>query len=218
MAIINQSSSTRILGNPPPPTHHNPHPTTTFLMQNPLSIPTKVNRQLPFSKPAGFFPPNQGIPLLEPNQNAPATGLPTQTLDLSGISLSFPAVATLQELEFGTVLLIDEDLFDEPEVWPASLVGKARGVYVASSEDGNSHMMAMTTTFDDGEFKDSLRFFGVLRSDVAESHVAIIGGSGKYDGANGYATVKAITAGRDASAGGSEGASKPLLFINVYLS
>ncbi|RVW49413.1 Dirigent protein 10 [Vitis vinifera] len=225
MAIIKHSSSARTLGNPPPPTHHKPHPTTTFFMQNlltktkPLWRPatTKVNHQLPFPKPVGFFPPNGGIPLPEPRPNAPATGLPTQALDLSGISLSFPAIATLQELEFGTVLIIDEDLFEGTAVTPSSLLGKAQGVYVASSEDGSSHMMAMTTTFAEGAFKDSLRFFGVLRTDVPESHIAIIGGTGKYDGANGYTTVKAVTAGLNASAEGSEGASKPLLF-NVYLS
>ncbi|KAK2637559.1 hypothetical protein Ddye_032351 [Dipteronia dyeriana] len=40
-------------------------------------------------------------------------------------------------------------------------------------------------------FKDGLRFFEVYRKDGAESHIAVIGGTGKYNGANGYATVKA---------------------------
>ncbi|KAF6142402.1 hypothetical protein GIB67_033829 [Kingdonia uniflora] len=54
------------------------------------------------------------------------------------------------------------------------LVGKARGVYVATSEDRSSHMIAMPVMFDDGDFKDRLRFFGVYRSGVSESHIAVI--------------------------------------------
>lgn len=135
--------------------------------------------------------------------------------------MSFPTAATLQELEFGTVLVIDEDLFGAATAFTPSMsvLGKAKGVYVASSEDGSSHMMAMTTSFGGGDqFKDSLRFFGVLKSDIPESHIAVIGGTGKYDGANGYAAVKAVTGGVNVSSTeGSEGESKPLCF-NVYLS
>ena len=126
----------------------------------------------------------------------------------------------------GTVLVIDEDLFDGAAAGfrqSMSVLGKAKGVCVANSEDrssSSSHMMAMTTSFGGGgddQFKDSLRLFGVVKTDIPESHIAVIGGTGKYDGANGYATVKALTAGGIGSAEGSEGASKPLLF-NVYLS
>ncbi|KAF7142192.1 hypothetical protein RHSIM_Rhsim05G0006200 [Rhododendron simsii] len=51
-------------------------------------------------------------------------------------------------------------------------VGKAQGMYVASSEDGSSHTMAMTISFVNGEYKGGLRLFGVHRRDDNESHVA----------------------------------------------
>ncbi|KAK9282670.1 hypothetical protein L1049_010890 [Liquidambar formosana] len=226
MTIINQSSSARTLGIPSPSQDHpnSTHSPVTFLMQDVLNgthrlsrpATTKFNNQLPFPKPLGFFPPDGGIPLPEPNPTLPATGLSTQTLDLSSIGLSFPAIATLHELEFGTVTVIDEVLF-EGSVFGLPIVGKAQGMYVASSEDGSSHMVAMTAVFANNEFKDGLRFFGVHRTDVSESHIAVIGGTGKYHNANGYATVKAVTIGSNAIGSENEGANKVLLF-NVYLS
>ncbi|KAA8534275.1 hypothetical protein F0562_031792 [Nyssa sinensis] len=202
LTSINRSFSARTLGNPSPsPSHHHPHHTITFYMQDvvsetqPSSRPatTKVNGQLPFPKPLGFFPPYGGIPITDPNPTASATGFSTQTLDLPGIGVSFPATSVLQELELGTVTKIDEYLLAS-SVFGSPLIGRAQGMYVASSDDGNSHMMAMTATFANSEYKDGLRFFGVHRTDVSESHIAVIGGTGKYHSANGYAAVKTLNA------------------------
>ncbi|KAL5733345.1 hypothetical protein ACOSQ2_033037 [Xanthoceras sorbifolium] len=182
---------------------------------------TSHHHHLPFPKPLGLFPPNGGIPISESD---PATGTgssTTQTLDVSNnIGMFFPAKATLQELEFGTLVIIDEDLFEQQHSLNGSPgLGKAQGLYVASSEDGISHMMAMTASFSDTGFKDGLRFFGVHRKDGAESHIAVIGGTGKYNGANGYATVKtsSVHAGSKLVGGQEQEANKLLLF-NVYLS
>ncbi|KAF8402825.1 hypothetical protein HHK36_010916 [Tetracentron sinense] len=220
MIILTQSTSARILGDRSPGLHVTHH-SLSFFMQDVLSASThpgsrpaitKVNDLLPFSKPLGLFPPSKGIPLPEPNPTLPVTGVSSQILDLSGISLSYPVIATLQELEFGTVTAINENFAEGPMVG-SPLLGKTQGIYVASSEDGSSHMMAMTAMFANSEFKDSLRFFGVHRTDVSESHIAVIGGTGEYSSANGYATVKAITV----DSNGSEVANKLLLFT-VYLS
>ncbi|OIW12785.1 hypothetical protein TanjilG_24718 [Lupinus angustifolius] len=173
---------------------------------------TKVTGEPPFKKPLGFFPPSEGIPI---PQNIPTTSSSTQSLDLSSIGFSFPTRATLQELEFGSVTSIDEDLLESNGDEPHKL-GKAQGVYVASSEGGNSHMVAMTASFVKGEYQNGLRFFGVHRSDVFESHVAVIGGTGKYYGANGYAAVKVV----DKIGSSKEGkvTSSKFLLFDVYLS
>ncbi|OMP02685.1 Plant disease resistance response protein [Corchorus olitorius] len=221
MAIINKSSSARTLGKPTSTHHHNNHKyhKFSFLMQDVLNVTqpaatTKVTSQLPFSKPLGYFPPSKGIPIPESdNPRNPTTGISSQTLDVSTIGLYFPARATLEELELGAVVTIDENLFDGTV--NKSPVGKAQGLYVASSEDGTSHMMAMTTLFANNEFKDGLRFFGLHRRDVAESHIAVIGGVGKFVGANGYATVKPVKLRSNA---GKQGANNKLLLFNVYLS
>lgn len=222
--IIDQSSSARTLGNPAPNLHQSHH-TVTFLMRNVLSnISTsrpatgKVpNNQLPFPKPLGLFPPSKGIPLTQPN-NPPdpvVAGSSTGTLDLAGMGLSFPAIATLQELELSSVTEINEYLF-EGLVSSSWVIGKAQGVHVASSEDGTSHMMAMTAYFTGNELKGGLRFFGVHRTDVLESHIAVIGGTGLYNGANGYASVKFIDGGYNIS--GEDTRESMYLLFTVYLS
>ncbi|KAK7410477.1 hypothetical protein VNO78_01282 [Psophocarpus tetragonolobus] len=53
-------------------------------------------------------------------------------------------------------------------------------------------MLAMTTSFLKGEYKDELRFFRVHKRDVYESQVAVTRGIGKYDVANGYAAIKVV--------------------------
>ena len=45
---------------------------------------------------------------------------------------------------------------------------------VASSEDGSSHMVAITANFLKGEFEDGLRLFGMHKTDVFESHVSLL--------------------------------------------
>ncbi|TXG49664.1 hypothetical protein EZV62_025539 [Acer yangbiense] len=219
------SSSARKLGSS---TYHHDHyhNKITFFMQDVLNfnasspkitkLSSSTHHHLPFPKPLGLFPPNGGIPISESESTVPAT---TQTLDVSNVGIFFPPRAALQELEFGTLVIIDEDLFEHYSSLhgsPRSL-GKAQGVYVATSEDGTSHMMSMTASFSDTGFKDGLRFFGVHRKDGAESHIAVIGGTGKYDGANGYATVKArVLSG--SKVGAQEQEAKKYLLFNVYLS
>ncbi|KAK3023297.1 hypothetical protein RJ639_043647 [Escallonia herrerae] len=174
-------------------------------------VTSKVNGQLPFSKPSGFYPPNGGV-LVSSN-----TPISTQTFDtLPGIAIPFHARATLQDLEFGTVTAIDVDLV-ENSFLGSPVIGKACGMYVASSEDGSSHRMAMTVTSAGSELKDALRFFGVHRADVSESHIAVIGGTGKYTGANAYATVKTVNVKSDTLGKETAAANNKFLLFNVYL-
>lgn len=182
---------------------------------------TKIPTHIPFQKPIGLFPPNGGIPLSQTNPSsvsASAAGISTQTLDIAGIGLPFTARATHQELEFGIVTVIDEDLYNKSG---SEMIGRAKGIYVASSEDGSSHMIAMTTNFEFeniGEVKDGLRFFGVHQRNVNESHIAVIGGLGNYDGANGYATVKALKTRSRVVDEEQRGGSNKFLKFKIYLS
>lgn len=168
----------------------------TTLHPSSKSPTTKATSELPFSKPLGLFPPNGGIPIPETyatTTTSPVTDLSGQTLDLSTIGISFPARATLQELEYGAVREINEELFETSRHKLQVVIGRIEGFYVENGEDSGGHMMAMTVYFGKGEAKDGLRLFGVYRGDhVKESHVAIIGGIGKYLGANGYATLKKL--------------------------
>lgn len=113
-------------------------------------------------------------------------------------------------------------MYEDKAMFGVQLVGKAKGIYVAiGSEDGIdniSHMMAMTASFYDEKKLDSLKFFGVHRRDVMECHVAVIGGTGKFEDANGYAIIRSlVTSSNNKEVSYVEEVNKFLLF-NVYLS
>jgi len=120
---------------------------------------------------------------------------------------------TLQKLMFGTLSVFDNELTEGHELG-SGLVGKAQGFYVASSEDGTSQTMAFTTMFQSGGYADSLSFFGVHRTAASESQLAVMGGTGKYVDAKGYATVKTFPATNQQNNGGVE----TLLQFTVYLT
>ncbi|GAB2235063.1 hypothetical protein Droror1_Dr00004342 [Drosera rotundifolia] len=171
--------------------------------------------QVPFAKPNGaILPTNNGVPVnignsgLINNNNIPfLTGLSGATpnvVQTNGNNLftggnGFPVVnsaqlsagTTIQNLMFGTLTVIDDELTDG-EALGSTMVGKAEGFYIVSSEDGTSQTMLLTTTFEESGYVDSLCFFGVHRTAVSESQLAIMGGTGKYAAAKGFATVKTL--------------------------
>ncbi|KAF8402827.1 hypothetical protein HHK36_010918 [Tetracentron sinense] len=189
-----------------------------------------VNGQVPFARPNGAVLPvnngNNGIA----NNNIPfLTGLGGSTsaviqnngnnFNNGGFGLpllnggQLPAGVTLQKLMFGTMTVIDDELTQGHELG-SGLVGKAQGFYVASSEDGSSQTLAFTAMFESGSYADSLSFFGVHRMAVSESQLAIMGGTGKYVNAKGYATVKIIPGGNQQATDGVE----TLLEFTVFLT
>ncbi|KAL1109055.1 hypothetical protein V6Z11_D03G153500 [Gossypium hirsutum] len=108
--------------------------------------------------------------------------------------IPLPSQATLQRLLFGAVTVIDDELTQGCE-YGSSIMGKAQGFYVASSMDGSSHTMAFTAMFhdeDDHDKDDAISFFGVHRTAAVESPIAIVGGTGKYENAQGYAVVETL--------------------------
>ncbi|KAK7374068.1 hypothetical protein VNO80_07493 [Phaseolus coccineus] len=206
--FMSKFSSARTLDNISSSNHNHGHQKITFLMSDVLnSSSTQYFGKPTTTNVTGQIP--QFTPTIPLNSSS-------QTFDLSTIGFSFPARATLQELEYGSVTSIDEELLqnDGDELHK---LGKAQGVYVVSSEDRSSHMVAITTSFLKGGYQDGLRLFGVHKTDVFESHIAVIGGTGKYYNANGYAAVKVVDKVGSSSKEKKVTSSKFLLF-DVYLS
>ncbi|KAL0418136.1 UNVERIFIED_CONTAM: Dirigent protein 25 [Sesamum radiatum] len=197
-----------------------------------------VGGQVPFAKPNGaVLPVNNGIPTnnanggIVNNNNIPfLTGLSGFTSNIAqnnngnniigGMpgfpvldSSQFPSGTTLQKLMFGTMTVFDDELTEGHELG-SGLVGKAQGFYISSSEDGTSQTMAFTVMFTSGSYADSLSFFGVHRTAVSESHLAVMGGTGKYVNAKGFATVKTFQGTNQHETDGVE----TLLQITVYLA
>ncbi|KAI3678388.1 hypothetical protein L6452_37678 [Arctium lappa] len=193
-----------------------------------------VNGQVPFAKPNGAnLPVNNGVPQddgnngIINNNNIPfLTGLGGTTSSVfqnNGNSNNnvFPSINggqlpqgnALRQLMFGTLTVIDDELTEGHELG-SGLIGKAQGYYVSSSIDGNSQTMAFTVMFVHGSYIDSLSFMGVHRSAVAESQLAVMGGTGKFLNAKGHATVKTFEGTNQQNNDGLE----TLLQFTVYLS
>ncbi|XVF20133.1 hypothetical protein REPUB_Repub11eG0172100 [Reevesia pubescens] len=197
-----------------------------------------VSGQVPFAKPNGAnLPVNSGVSVnsnnngIVNNNNVPfLTGLGGNAANAAqnsgnnqinngfgGVAIlnggQLPAGSTIEKFMFGTLTVIDDELTEGHELG-SGLIGKAQGFYVASSVDGNSQTMAFTAMFESGGYADSISFFGVHRTAVSESHLAIMGGTGKYLNAEGYAIVKTFPATNQNETDGFE----TLLQITVYLA
>ncbi|KAI3734822.1 hypothetical protein L6452_14301 [Arctium lappa] len=170
-----------ILGGPNPSTR-----AMTGIVNN-----RKIAGLLPFAKPNSIINPVQvtskdKIPFLIGLGGAITNVFQTRT----GWT-QLASGSALRRLMFGTIMVLDDELTEGHE--PGSnLIGKAQGFYVFSSIDGNSQSIAFTAMFKSGNYIDSLSFFGVHRSGVSESRLAIMGGTGKYVNAKGYAKVKTM--------------------------
>ncbi|KAJ0560306.1 putative dirigent protein [Helianthus annuus] len=196
-----------------------------------------VNGQVPFAKPNGAnLPVNNGVPQddgnngIINNNNLPfLTGLGGTTSNvfqnnnnnnnnnnnvfaaINGGQL--PQGNALQQFMFGTLTVIDDELTEGHELG-SGLIGKAQGFYVSSSIDGKSQTMAFSVMFMHGSYIDSLSFMGVHRSAVAESQLAVMGGTGKYVNAKGHAVVKTFQGTNQQNNDGTE----TLLQVTVYLA
>ncbi|PAN27688.1 hypothetical protein PAHAL_5G098800 [Panicum hallii] len=115
-------------------------------------------------------------------------------------------------LRAGTVTIVDEELRGRKE-FGLPLEGRLQGVLVTSLADNSSHMVAVRASFAGDGAEDSLRFFGVRRDDQEESHIAVVGGTGRYSGAAGFAVVRAAGV---PEKGGNVSSSRKLAF-SVHL-
>ncbi|GLT56394.1 hypothetical protein SLA2020_294370 [Shorea laevis] len=174
--------------------------------------------QVPFAKPLGFLPPAGGVPIPNANGAIPTVngqnGLPLGTgwggMTFAGKQLLGPDGLGLG---FGTVTAIDNILTSSPELGP-QVIGKAQGVYVASSADGSRQMMAFTAVIEGGEYGESINFYGVYKMGSPMSRLSVTGGTGKFKNASGHAEVRAlIPPGQHATDG-----AETLLRIIVHLS
>ncbi|GFY83634.1 disease resistance-responsive (dirigent-like protein) family protein [Actinidia rufa] len=169
---------------------------------------------LPFSKPNDqVFPISGGVPLnsltgVINNNNAPflvgLNGSPTSTVIQNsgnnnvvsgGNNLPFvsagqlPAGLTLQQLMFGSITVVDN-----------------RGARAGIRRVRQSTRVLLG--------KLAGRFFGVHRTGSPVSHIAVVGGTGKYEDAKGYATIETLPQHDQHTTDGVETITQ----FNVYLT
>ncbi|KAK2989680.1 hypothetical protein RJ640_015529 [Escallonia rubra] len=195
-----------------------------------------ANGQVPFAKPNGaVLPVNNGVPAnngnsgIINNNNMPfltgLSGTSSNVIQNNGNNnnnfnggfgfpgTQLPTGTNLGNLMFGTMTAFDDELTEGHELG-SGLIGKAQGFYVSSSQDGSSQTMSFTVMLESGGYADTLSLFGVHRSAVSESQLAVMGGTGKYVNAKGYATVKTFPAANQHNTDGLE----TLLEFTVYLA
>ncbi|CAH2064070.1 unnamed protein product [Thlaspi arvense] len=185
---------------------------------------TEVNG-IPFSKSNNnIFPVDNAVPLvnanninniINPNTAPLLTGLSGSQANtviqntngnsqgsLSSNNLPFvtagqlPPAAALQQLMFGTITVVDDELTEGHELGSA-VIGRAQGFYLASSLDGTSQTLSLTVLFhgehdDHDTLDDAISFFGVHRTASHASNIAVVGGTGKFEHAKGYAVVETL--------------------------
>lgn len=91
---------------------------------------------------------------------------------------------------FGAVVMIDDPLTEGPDQ-DSKLLGYAQGMYALASKEEAGLLMAMNFVFNDAEYNGStLSVLGrnAVFNDVRE--MPVIGGSGKFRFARGYALAK----------------------------
>ncbi|XP_051147190.1 dirigent protein 18-like [Andrographis paniculata] len=187
--------------------------------------------QIPFATPLGFLPPDQNsVAIPNPNGALPTinpSGIPLGTGLLgtafaggvpannnnNGQPLTTQLAADGLGLAFGTITVIDDYITTAPELGSQHL-GKAQGVYVASSADGSTQMMAFTAVMEGGEYGDSLNFFGVYKIGSTMSRLSITGGTGKFKNACGFAELRSLIPAGQHVADGVE----TLMRITVHLT
>ncbi|XP_071732861.1 dirigent protein 24-like [Rutidosis leptorrhynchoides] len=174
------------------------------------------NNNLPFL--AGFTGNNYQN---NPNSNTVLQNTGNNNVVKGGNNLPFvsagqlPAGITLEQLMFGSITVIDNELTEGHELG-TGVLGRGQGFYLSSSLDGSSHTFALTTLFhgSDHEVDDSISFFGVHRTASEISHIAVIGGTGKYEEAKGYATIESLPQVNDHTTDGVE----TIVHVNIYLT
>ncbi|KAJ1435469.1 Dirigent protein [Sesbania bispinosa] len=199
---------------------------------------------LPFSKlNNNLFPISGGIPLVNPKLNGIVTnnnlpllvglggGSASTVFKNSGTSNTvtgsdiqpfvsagnLPAGFTLQKLMFGSVTVIDDQLTEGHEL-DSAVIGRAQGFHLASSLDGTSQTIVLTVLVHSGEHhdgvEDTISLFGVHRTASPQSEIAVIGGTGKYENAKGYAALETLLKEDQHTTDGVD----TILHFNIYLT
>ncbi|KAI0510634.1 hypothetical protein KFK09_011242 [Dendrobium nobile] len=111
-------------------------------------------------------------------------------LSPTAIRVAQAPTTSLSTTGFGAVVMIDDPLTEGPDR-NSKLLGHAQGMYALASQEEAGLLMAMNLAFVSGDFNgSSLAVLGrnTVLSDVRE--MPVVGGSGKFRFARGYALAR----------------------------
>jgi hypothetical protein len=104
------------------------------------------------------------------------------------------ATTNTSKTSFGMVVVIDDALTDGPDLNSSRIVGRAQGTYIASGKDSLALLMNMNFVFTTGKYNGSnVAIMG--RNSIMEEvrEMAVIGGTGVFRWARGYAQARTHT-------------------------
>ncbi|KAE8726625.1 Dirigent protein 3 [Hibiscus syriacus] len=111
----------------------------------------------------------------------------------TAIRVASAAMTNKSETFFGAVVMIDDPLTEAPER-NSKLLGKAQGIYASAAQDEIGLLMVMNLAFMEGKYNgSSLSLLGRNCVFTTVREMPIVGGSGLFRFARGYAQAKTHT-------------------------
>ncbi|CAM0902104.1 unnamed protein product [Alopecurus aequalis] len=112
----------------------------------------------------------------------------------TAVQVAQAATTNTSKTSFGMVVVIDDPLTEGPDLNSSRLVGRAQGTYIASGKDSRAVVVNMNFAFTAGKYNGStVTIMGrnAVMTDVRE--MAVIGGTGIFRWARGYAQARTHT-------------------------
>uniref|UniRef100_A0A0E0MK80 Dirigent protein n=1 Tax=Oryza punctata TaxID=4537 RepID=A0A0E0MK80_ORYPU len=95
---------------------------------------------------------------------------------------------------FGAVVVIDDPLTSGPDMKTSSPVGRAQGTYISAGKDKVALLMNMNFVFQSGRYNGStVAIMGRNEVFAAVREMAVVGGTGVFRWARGYAQARTHT-------------------------
>jgi hypothetical protein len=112
----------------------------------------------------------------------------------TAVQVAHADVTNTSKTGFGAVVVIDDPLTEGPDLKTSKPLGRAQGTYIAAGKDQLSLMMSMNFVFQAGKYNGStLAIMGRNAAFDAVREMAIVGGTGVFRMARGYAQARTHT-------------------------
>ncbi|TKW07251.1 hypothetical protein SEVIR_7G295800v4 [Setaria viridis] len=112
----------------------------------------------------------------------------------TAVQVAHAAVTNTSKTGFGAVVVIDDPLTEGPDLKSSKPLGRAQGTYIAAGKDEVSLMMNMNFVFQAGKYNGStVAIMGRNAVFNAVREMAVVGGTGVFRMARGYAQARTHT-------------------------
>ncbi|KQJ92032.1 dirigent protein 22 [Brachypodium distachyon] len=112
----------------------------------------------------------------------------------TAVQVAHAATTNTSKSFFGAVVVIDDALTDGPSLNGSKLMGRAQGTYISAGKDSVALLMNMNFVFTAGKYNGSaVAIMGRNEVFTAVREMAVVGGTGVFRWARGYAQARTHT-------------------------